>query len=457
MNINILAKENRVLVSSIFALAIPSMFSMLFETAYDIVNMAWVSRISIDAVAAVTRFATVCMVLNRINDVLGTGSFSLISRSYGSGNEEQTAKIIEQTIIFKIILSLIFGAIVGLVIQTILRPIASNANVLSLSVEYGMIRLLTLPLVFSSMTVTTALRCLGDAKKLLLITMFSSFANILLDPIFIFKTIPFIGLPGLGMGISGAAWATVICQTASFFIGLYILFAGKTKVKVNFKNGFKIDWTICKKLLTVGWPAGIDGLLRNASNYVVLAYLVSYGVDVVAAFGIGIRVMMLVLMPVFGLEMGSGVIIGQKLGSGNKKDAEKVPYMTALMELAIMICVGVVMFVFPKELMRFFTQDKDVILQGSYFFKVFAFSGLFAMPAYGMMSGFFGAGHNKPALFANIISVWFVQIPLMYIFSSVLHLGILWFWASMGIGNFVLFFVVLYNIRKNDWLTYNVL
>ena len=448
-------KDNKLLVASIFSVSVPTMIGMFFETTYDIINMAWVSRISVDAVAAVTIFATLFMMLSIINDVIGASSLSIISRYYGSGNTKKTVEAIEQTIIFKFFLALIFGIAASIFIEPILTPLASNKEVLDQAVLFGRIRFLTLPLAFSSYTVNTALRCLGDAKKPLYILAFSSMLNAILDPIFIFERIPLIGLPGLNMGIAGAAWATVICQTISFAIGLYILMSGRTKVTIAFKKGIKLVWDTDKRLLQVGWPSGIEGLMRNAASYVIMGYIVSYGVDTVAAFGICSRVIMLILMPVIGLEMGSSVIVGQKLGCNDKKAAEHACYLTAALELGIMLVASTLIFILPEPIMMIFTESENVIREGVLFMQVFAFAALIAGPAFGMTSALFGAGHNKPSMIGTFLSTWVFQIPLIFLFSTVLHWSIFWVWTTYVINYAVYFLVISYYVRKGDWLHVN--
>lgn len=452
-----LFKGNKFLIASIFSVSVPTMIGMFFETTYDLINMAWVSRVSIDAVAAVTIFATLFMMLNIINDVIGSSSLSVISRYYGSGNTVKTVEAIEQTIIFKFFLALIFGVAATLLIEPILKPLSSNKEVLEQAVIFGKIRFLTMPLAFSSYTVNTALRCLGDAKKPLYLLAFSSVMNMVLDPIFIFEKIPFIGLPGFGMGIAGAAWATVICQTISFGIGLYILMSGRTKVTIRFEKGIKLVWDTDKRLLRVGWPSGIEGLLRNAASYVIMGYIVSYGVNVVAAFGICSRIIMLILMPVMGLEMGSSVIVGQQLGKNEKRLAEKACYLTSVLEFCIMVAASIVIFLFSGSIVKLFTSDASVVREGVLFMQVYAVAGLIAGPAYGMTSALFGAGHNKPSMLGTFLGTWIFQIPLIYLFSSVLHWNIFWVWTTYIVNYGVYFLVIQYNIRKGDWLHVNYL
>ncbi len=443
--------EKKSLLSGILTLSIPTMLGMMLDMAYEIVDMAWVAKLSINSVAAVTIFATIWWILDIVNSIVGTSSVTIISRYFGSGNREKTVEAIEQTIIFKFLLALIVGVLMSFIIPYILSPLAGNSQVLEESVIYGRIRLITLPLAFSSYSVNTALRCIGDARKPLYIMAISGVLNIILDPIMIFDVIPFIGVRGIGLGIAGAAYATVISQAAAFIVGLYILMSGKTFIKVGFKRGIYFVKALDKKLLTIGLPTGLEGLLRNLGYFVVMRFIASFGVGVVAAYGICIRIISLVIMPVFGLQMGSGVIVGQSLGSSDCARAEKTGYLTAKLSFWIMLVSGVILALFPGPVMSIFTSGEDIIGIGSVFLRYYAVATLFMGPAGGLASILYGAGDNVPSMLAALTSVWLVQIPMLYFFIQVLRMNVEWVWISFIISYAVHFAMIAYFVRKGSW------
>lgn len=443
--------EQKSLLKGILTLSIPTMLGMMFETLYEIVDMAWVARLSINSVAAVTIFATIWWILNMVNDIVGTSSVSIISRYYGSGDKEKTIEAIEQTIIFKFLLALIVGIGMSFFIPYILNPLAGNKEVLELSTVYGRIRLITLPLAFSSYTVNTALRCIGDARKPLYIMVFSGVLNMILDPVMIFDVIPYIGIRGMGLGIAGAAYATVISQAAAFFVGLYILVSGKTFIKISFKRGIYFVKSIDMKLLTIGLPTGIEGLLRNMGSFLIMRFIASYGVVVVAAYGICIRIINLIAMPVFGLEMGTSVIVGQNLGSGNCDRAEKAGYLTTKVSVGLMLVAGFLLAVFPSLIMNIFTTDEEIIRIGISFLRYFAVAAMFLGPAGSLASILFGAGDNTPSMLGALISVWLVQIPLLYVFVQLLKLSVEWVWISYIFAYMVQFFIILFFVKRGKW------
>lgn len=443
--------DQKNLLKGILTLSIPTMLGMMFETLYEIVDMAWVAKLSINSVAAVTIFSTVWWILNIVNDIVGTSSVSIISRFYGSGDKGKTIEAIEQTIIFKFLLALIVGILMSFIIPFILSPLAGSREVLDLSTTYGRIRLITLPLAFSSYSVNTALRCIGDAKKPLYIMALSGVLNMILDPIMIFDVIPYIGIRGMGLGIAGAAYATVISQAMAFAVGLYILMSGKTFIKIGFKRGIYFVKSIDKKLLIIGLPTGLEGLLRNMGSFLIMKFIAYYGVVVVAAFGICVRIIGLIVMPVFGLQMGTGVIVGQSLGSADCNRAEKAGYLTAKLSFGVMFAAGIILVLLPDLIMNIFTTSEEIIGIGTSFLRYFAFAALIMGPAGSLASILSGAGDNVPSMLGALVSIWIVQIPLLYIFVYLMQLSVEWVWISYIIAYAAHFIVIIYYVKKGKW------
>lgn len=443
--------DSKGLLKGIFALSIPTMLGMVFETLYELVDMAWVAKLSVDSVAAVTIFSTIWWILNIVNDIVGTSSVSIISRYHGSGSREKTVEAIEQTIIFKFLLAFIVGIIMSFIIPYILKPLAVNGEVLKQATIYGRIRLITLPLAFSSYTVNTALRCIGDGKKPLYIMALSGVLNMVLDPIMIFHEIPFLGLKGMGLGVAGAAYATVISQAAAFAVGLYILMSGKTYVTIGFKRGIYFVRSLDIKLLTIGLPTGLEGLLRNMGSFIIMRFIAAYGVGVVAAYGICTRIIMLIAMPIFGLQMGTSVIVGQSLGAGECQRAEKAGYLTAGVSFCLMLASGLVLVLMPGQIMNIFTESEEIIRVGIFFLRYFALAALLMGPSGSLASILFGAGDNIPSLIGALASVWLVQIPLMYVFVELLHLSVEWVWMTYVFEYAVQLVIIYYFVRKGKW------
>lgn len=332
--------------------------------------MMWIGRLSVDALAGVTIFATIFWLVEVLNEIIGSSSVSLISQSYGEGDKEKTRTIIEQTITFKALVAIIAGIILIIIIKPLAIFFDNSPRVVESVMSYGYIRIFFIPIMFSSYTVNTALRCIGDSKKPFYLMLISAVLNIVLDPIFIFDTLPikfgFIDftIKGFGMGVFGAALATVISITIAFSVGFYFLLSGKSYIKISIKGLFKLDKSIDYKLMTIGLPNGAEALNRNLSNFVVMKFIGHYGSVAIAAAGIGMRFMGILFMPLIGLMMGGGAIVGQNLGVQKIDRAKDTAKSAAQLGFYFIAIVSILTFIYDDQIMRLFTNVEEVIAIG---------------------------------------------------------------------------------------------
>jgi len=236
---------------NLWKLAYPTMISAGLQNFYDIVDMVWVGQISKTALSGVTLFSSIYMLFTILNEVAGASSVSMISQNYGRGDMEKTQRIAEQTISFKVVLAIMSAFLLAIFLKPILWFFLPDQEVLNSALEYGWLRIFFIPVMFSSYSVNTIFRCTGDAKTPLHIMIISTIINLVLDPVFMFDIIPGTNIPGLGMGVFGAALATVTARTISFLYGFLILLSGRRKVKISFRGLFKLDKKIDSARITL--------------------------------------------------------------------------------------------------------------------------------------------------------------------------------------------------------------
>lgn len=444
---------------NLLKMSLPTMLGFLMQSVYDIVDMIWVGKISASAVAGVTIFGTIFWLVEILNEIIGTSSVSLISQSYGSGDEEKTCTTIEQTLVFKALVAIIAGIIILIILKPLLGFFSKDQEVINAALSYGYIRIFFLPIMFSSYTVNTALRCLGDAKKPMIIMIIASIINIILDPIFIFDVITFNGfniLPeitirGLNMGVFGAALATVISVVIAFSIGFWILMSGRTKVKPSIKKLFKLNLSIDVKLLTIGLPTGLQMFTRNFASLLTLKFISFYGTTAVATAGIGGRLFGFAFMPLVGFGMGSSAITGQCLGNNNVKRAKSTANFAALINAVSMVIISLVALLFPKQIMHIFIPNTEVINIGATMIRVATPGLIFIGIAMGLGSVFSGSGHNIPFFISSTISRWGIQLPLLVLIIFIFHLPIIYIWISFLVADFVEMLIVLIAYKKGTW------
>jgi putative MATE family efflux protein len=436
---------------NLIKMSVPTMLAFLFQSVYDLIDIFWIGKISSEAVAGVTIFSTIFWLVEILNEIIGTSSISLISQAYGAGDDEKTRVTVEQTVVFKAIVAIIAAVIMLIIIKPLLGFFSSDSKVLKSALDFGYIRIFFLPIMFSSYTVNTALRCLGDAKSPMKIMAAASLLNMLLDPFFMFKVIPGTCISGLNLGVFGAAVATVISTIFAFILGFSLLMSGKAKLKLSFKGLFRLRWDIDKKLITIGLPSGVEMFLRNLSGLLALKFVALYGTSTLAAIGIGNKLISFAYMPLVGFNMGSSAIVGQCLGAENVDRAKETAKYATYLNICIMAVIVVLAVIFPEPIIKTFIKDPKVISKGIPMIRIVTVSLIFAAVSMGLGSVFTGSGHTMPFLFSSLISRWAVQVPFMFLVSCVFKLSSSILWFSFISADIVEMIIIVIIYRRGTW------
>lgn len=439
------------LLNNLLKISLPTIVAFSFQTLNDLIDMMWIGNLSSESLAGVTIFTTVFWIIILLNNIIGTSSISLISQSFGAKNFSYTNKVIEQTITFKFIVSIIAAAIMFSFMEPLFNLFTKDPIVLKDSFDYGFSRLFFLPIMFSTFSVNTSLICIGDAKRQMFLIILSSIINLVLDPIFIFETIPFTNFKGLGMGVYGAAMATNISFSFAFLFGFWFLFKGTKGVKISWKGLLKLDYEIDKKLWTIGLPAGLENLTRSFGQLISLQIISSYGTAAIAVVGISNRLMGTAIIPLYGLMRGASAVIGQNLGAEKIERAEKTANLSALVGFLFMLALTFFALLSPQWTMNLFSNDPIVINYGITMIYILFPGYLSVAIMLGFASVFAGSGYNTPMLISGFFSKWFVQLPLILIFVKLLNLEISSIWWSYVFAEIIELFIIYYYFKKGKW------
>ncbi len=444
------------IAGNLLAMSVPTMFGMLGQTLYDVVDLIWIGRISGKAVAGVTLFAAFFWFAEILNEIIGTSSVSMITQSWGAGDRERATRVIEQTIVFKVFVALITATALYFGLEPLVRLFSNDPEVVKAALDFGRIRVFFLPVFFATYSCFTALRSTGDPTSQMWIMLGASLLNAILDPILMFERIPFLGWRGAGLGVFGAGLATVIAITISLALGFGLLASGRTNVKLSPRGLFRLDPSIDAKLLTIGLPTGGELLARQLASLITTKFVAGYGTAAIAALGIGNRLGGLVFMPLFGLLMGGGTIVGQNLGAGKIDRAEKTATTASLFGGTVVTILMGLAIAFPRAVLSIFVDSPEVIAMGVPMIRIMGSSFIVASFAIGLGSAFSGSGYNLPWLISSISGRWGAQLPFLLTAAFVLprfgvELGIAGVWASFLVSDLVEAAVIFGIYRRGTW------
>jgi putative MATE family efflux protein len=443
-------------VGNLLAMSVPTMFGMLGQTLYDVIDLIWIGRISSKAVAGVTLFTSIFWLVEVLNEVIGTSSVAMITQGIGSDERERTNRIVEQTIVFKAFVAIIAAILLYFGLEPLLRFFSGDPEVVAAGLAYGRVRVFFLPIFFMTYSCFTALRCSGDPASQMWIMLASSILNAALAPFLIFETVPYLGWHGVGLGVSGAGYATVICICISFALGFGLLARGKHRVHLTLRGLLRLDPEIDRKLLTIGLPSGGEMLARQLAGLITTKFVALYGTAAIAALGIGNRLGGLVFMPLFGLMSGGGTIVGQNLGAENVERAEKTARTASLFGGTIIAAIMGLGIAFPRPLLSLFVDSAETIAVGIPMIRILGSSFIVASFAIALACAFSGSGYNMPMLVSSIVGRWGAQLPFLLLATYALprlglDFGIVGVWSSFLLSDLVEATLILHYYRRGDW------
>ncbi|MBD3368466.1 MAG: MATE family efflux transporter [Candidatus Eisenbacteria bacterium] len=428
---------------NVLYMGIPSMIGFGAMTIYSLTDIYWVGRLGTAPVAAITLFAAIAWVLGSANQIVGTGSVALISRRFGEREYEATRDVIRQTLFLKAAIAVIMAAIGLLALESILGIMNADEAARSQAVVYGRIYFLGLPFMFSSYTIYTALRGVGDAPKAMYIMLLSTALNVGLDPVFIF---------GLDMGIAGAALATVLSATIAVLVGVVVLATGWANIRVPMWGRFRPRFRVMLQILKIGIPAGLNGILRSTGHWYVTALVATFGTVVVAAYGISGRILQLGILFAVGLNLGSSAIVGQNLGAQKKERARDAVVKSTLLVLGLTGILAAVEIAFARQILGVFTNDAGVIESGVLLVRIFAVSQILIGMHIVLSSAFWGSGHTWPPTIVTAIVQWAVQIPLILVVIHVIGGSETMVWWTMLVAAVIEVLLTYLWFRRGSWM-----
>jgi putative MATE family efflux protein len=283
----------------------------------------------------------------------------------------------------------------------------------------------------------------GDMKFPMMVAGLGTVLNIILDPIFIFDLDNFGGI-GFGMGIKGAAVATVICQCIVFSVFIYMLFV-KEHAYITFRiKDFSPSRAITWDIIKVGLPASLSMIVMAVGQGVFNRILIYFSADTVAAYQVAGRIDMLVFLPIFSIAAALTTLVGMFYGSKKYEILRYTVKYGIISAFSITVIMSILLYVFAHNIVGFFTSEDTIINVAVTFLRLFAF--VYPLIAVGITTGrvLQGLGKGLPVLVITIIRVLGVSAPLALIFVYTMGKPVEWVWYAMMISTGVAFLIACY-------------
>lgn len=426
----------------LFKLSTPAIIGMMVQGLYNLVDTLFVGQFAGTlGIGGIAIAFPMMMILMGIGMTIGIGGASLISRRMGQRDREGA----NRTFGNMVLLSLITGTLclfIGIIaINPLLRLFGANDALMPYSKAYIFVILLASPMITFSMSASSAARAEGNAKVAMNTMLIGAIINIFLDPVFIVF---------LGLGVQGAAIATVISMSASCIFLLKYFLSGKSEISLQM-HYIRLHRPVINEIFAVGSSDFARTAAMSMTSALFNNILRSLGGELpIATFGIIFRVMSFVFMPMVGIAQGAQPIIGFNFGAKQYSRVKKSLHLANWSASAIAFVGFLIFQIFPAQIFAVFSKDKEVIALGTEATR-FLVIGLPLVGYQNIGTSLFQAiGKPKPAIFLAFSRQVLFLIPMVVILSRLYGLHGVWFsFPAADVSAFaVTFAMVTYEMRN---------
>lgn len=426
MTSKIEALEHRNIGSLIADYSIPAIVGMVVMASYNIVDRMFVGQgVGTDAISAIAITFPINIVIIGFGQLVGIGSMSLVSLSLGQKNKEQAERILENAASLSFLISLTIAGLVYLTMNPLLTMLGAVGGVHSLAVQYLSLLLIGVPLQFVPFSLNGIIRAEGNPKMALVTILISGILNIILNPIFIFV---------LHLGIRGSALATVVAQSIGA-VWVITYFTG-SRSHLQLKK-VSLDLKIVRRIFSIGVAPLVMQVAGSFITFLFNTKLYSYGGNVaVAVMGAGSSILMLIMMPIYGLNQGIQPIIGYNYGAKQigrvKETVRKAMFIaTGLCASGFLVVMG-----FSRSIIGSFnSDDAELIDLGSHALRVV----VIMLPLVGFQvvswAYFQAVGKPKQAMILTLSKQIVLIIPLIIILPK--YFGLDGIWIAAPVADFL--------------------
>lgn len=443
-----------------FRVAIPSIIEHIANVIVGFADTIMVAVLGTVATAAVGINSTVTWFLMAFATLFSVGTTVQVAQSIGADNNERAKRAAKNGLSSGFITFTIIFIIIFILSPYIPKWLGAEDEILPDAISYLRIWTLAIIPMFLGRVASSILRGIGNTRSPMIIAFFINILNVIGNFLLIYKTriitIPLTNIQftmwGAGLGVTGAAISTSLANALGGIILVYLLFNGSQVINLSFNNLFKMEKVLLKHIFNTGAPATGQDLVTNFGQVLYQKLVAGLGTIQIAAHHLATTAESLSYMPASGFSVAATTLVGQSLGAGKKEDADNYGKVFFILSLIAGVLSGLMLYIFPRQLMSLFSNDLVVIEEGVTVLRLIAF----IQPVYNatiVLTGVLrGAGDTKVPLYAAIGGMWFVRLISAFIFINVFNLGLKGAWLGMWLDMLVRFIVVFYRYTKKEWL-----
>ena len=394
----------------IWNMSLPIIASMLVQALYNIVDSWFVSRVSEQALTAVSLAFPAQNLMIGLATGTAVGVNALMGRALGAGLRERADKVANNGV-FLAVVGFVISALLGLTCSDLFfRSQTQVENIIQMGNDY--LRIVTIGSLgmFCQIMYERLLQGTGRSILSMYTQGLGAIINIILDPIFIF---------GLKMGVAGAAVATIIGQFCGCALAIYFNHKKNTDITLSLR-GFRPNWRLIGEIYAIGLPSVIMVAIGSVMTFLMNKILITYHAaheTAATAFGVYFKLNSFIFMPIFGLNNGVIPIVAYNYGAQNRRRMMATIKRSALYACCIMVFGTVLFWAIPDTLLRLFDASDVMLAAGVPALRIISLSFCMAGACIALGSSFQALGKSMYSMITSIVRQLVFLIPIAYVLA----------------------------------------
>ncbi|EOZ93653.1 Multi antimicrobial extrusion protein [Indibacter alkaliphilus LW1] len=430
---------------AVFYLSIPMILEMVMESLFAVVDIFFVGKLGVFAVATVGLTESVLTIIYSIAIGLSMAATAIVARRIGEKKPKEASKAAFQAIMVCSLFAIAVAVIGVWQARNMLALMGGETEVINSGYRYTQIIFGGNVCVMLLFLINGIFRGAGNAAIAMKALWIANGFNIVLDPILIF------GLgPVPAMGLEGAAWATTTGRGIGVLFQLYVLFKGSSVIKFYWES-FQLKWKTVLTILKVA-SGGMGQFLIESASWIFLMRIVSEsGSSALAGYTIAIRLIIFAILPAFGLANASATLVGQNLGALEPARAEKSAWFSAHLTAIFLGVCAIVFIAGAGFFIGIFNQESDVIEVGRNGLIIICLGYVFFGYGMVMSQSLNGAGDTKTPTIINLAVLWGFQIPFAYLMAKYLGMGATGVFIAIAVSHSLHAVVSTWVFNRGSW------
>jgi putative MATE family efflux protein len=431
---------------AVLLLAVPMILEMSMESIFGVLDVFFVGRLGASAVAAVGLTESMLVIVFAIAMGLSLSTTAMVARRIGEKDPEAASQTAVQAIALGLLVAIPSGIVGVVYARELLALMGAPAEVAREGAVYtawilggnGTILLLFL--------INAIFRGAGDASLAMRSLALANVVNVVLDPCLIFGLGPFPEL-----GLAGAAIGTTVGRAVGVLYQIRAIAKGP-RIVVE-RRHLRVQWEVMGRLLRVS-AGGIVQFLIATGSWLGLVYILTpFGAGALAGYTIAVRIVVVAILPAWGLCNAAATLVGQNLGAQKPERAERSVWLAGFYNMAFLGLVMVVFVLFAEPLIGVFTPDPAVRALGASCLRIFSYGYMVYAWGMVMVQAFNGAGDTTTPTWINLVCYWMFQIPLAFVLARTLGFGAEGVFWAVPIAEVLIAAAGIVFFRRGTWKT----